>query len=189
MFQVWLRGWGGVALIITLFLVFIGVMDKGIILFSYAYYLGVLMVQIDRLEKFVNNDRVLAVSFVAFLCLCGHWVFGTDSYIQDIYKVIISLFACITFLNVSQRMKLPYKVGKIIRYFGRCSLPIYLIHFYFSLSIGRNTMTFYQLPTSFSPFIAVILAGGAAVIICCVCCLIYNVVATNKILRVLFFGK
>lgn len=93
--------------LISLFVVYIGIMEVNLIMFSYAFYLGVILSKYNKIEQFCMTDGAYGLVATVFLVLSTHWVFG-GNFIDDIFKIIVSTTAFIFFLNLFTKLSINF---------------------------------------------------------------------------------
>lgn len=172
--------------LLTFAAVFIKIEGINLILFSYAFYLGVIISRYKSIEELCSNKFVNAIFICLFMILSTHWNFAGD-YIDDLYKIIVSTSAFIVLLNVFKRGQFNINVKKGLQQIGVNSLAIYIIHGHFcKLVISTcNIENLLGVPPVILFFIGLIIA----IPICYICIGIAKVIETNDIMAFLLLGK
>lgn len=172
-------------IILSLFLIYLNLMEINLIMFSFAFYLGVILSQYTIIEQFCLKTITYSVALVIFMILSTHWAFN-GNYIDDAFKFIISSAAFVSLLNFFTRIELPIFIKHTLQLFGKYSLAIYVIQFYLcrfssqQMGINENTI---------NPIILFIITTIIAIPICYICVAIAKMIETNKLLNFLMLGK
>lgn len=172
-------------IILSTLLIYIKVQDVNFLMFSYSFYLGVILSQYLSIEKICTNTVIYFIAATAFLVLATHWEFAGKN-IDDLYKVLISTSAFIFFLNLFKKINLSIKVKQHLQIFGKYSLSIYILQFY--LCKFSNLSSFAE-NYNVQPFILFIITTIIAIPICYICILIAKIIETNKISSYFMLGK
>lgn len=160
-------------------------MEINFIMFSYAFYVGVIISKYKRIEEICIGNVVYTISSLVFIMLSTHWNFNGDV-IDDIYKIIISTSAFIFFLNLFTKINLNNKVKDTLQLFGRYSLPIYVIQFYLCYIYQGNIAGYISNINYILCFIVLFILS---IPICYICVIIAKIIETNKFLNFIMLGK
>lgn len=172
-------------ILLSLLMVYFDLMEINLIMFSCAFYLGVILSLYNFIEKLFTKTIIYAITIVAFLILSTHWTYN-GNYIDDILKITISTTAFIVLLNLFTRIELPNRIKHSLQLFGKYSLAIYVIQFYLcrfsskQIEINENII---------NPIILFIITIIIAIPICYICVAIAKMIETNKLLNFLMLGK
>lgn len=171
--------------LISLFVVYIGIMEANLIMFSYAFYLGVILSKYNKIEQFCMTDEVYGLTATVFLVLSTHWVFG-GNFIDDIYKITVSTAAFIFFLNLFTKLNINSNAKQALQLFGRYSLAIYVIQFYLCGIYKGYTLIQIE---NINSIILFVITLAIAIPICYICVLIAKIIETNKLCNFFLLGK
>ncbi len=172
-------------IILSALLIYLKVQDINFLMFSYAFYLGVILSQYTILEKVCLNTITYSIVAIAFLVLATHWEFAGDN-IDDLYKILISTFAFLFFFNLLKKINLPINIKQLLQLFGKYSLAIYILQFYLCKFSTLNNFTD---NFNIQPFILFLITAIIAIPICYICVLIAKIIETNKICSFFMLGK
>lgn len=165
--------------------VYIKLEGINLIMFSYAFYLGVVISKYSNIEKLCSNDLWVAVIACVFMMLSTQWNFGGD-YMDDLYKVIISTCAFILCLNIFRKGQFNIRIKHALQALGINSLAIYIIQFYLChIDITNSIGNILKVPSIILFIIAIVLA----VPICYICIFISKIINANKLLSFFLLGK
>jgi len=151
----------------------------------YRYYLiGYLCRKYEKINSILFNNSITFA--IGFICYFLNW------YFFNLHNILLIFFGALGAIIVIQNLVQYYvqedsKLGLLLMNVGRCSLGIYVIH-YFLIP---------QLPTSFQNFLVVgnpfiwqfTFAILTAFPIIVVSCLIFKTISMNHWLNLMFFGK
>ena len=170
---------------LSLFAIYIQFMGVYLVLYSIAFYIGVILSKYILVEKLCTKTITYTIAIVAFMILSTHWTFN-GNYIDNILKITISTAAFIVLLNLFTRIELPNRIKHSLQLFGKYSLGIYVIQFYLckfsSQQIEINEM-------NINPIILFIITTIIAIPICYICVAIAKMIETNKLLNFIMLGK
>lgn len=152
-------------------------------LFSFSFYVGVFIAKYEGIEKLVLSRIIFLLSTVAFLIFLCHWQTAGTS-IDDLLKVIISVTAFISIMNVCRRVRWNDMVNKQLMLFGRESLVIYVVHFHLIL-LKIDSLKSFNL-NSFLLFVGLLVL---AIFIAYLCIGFARLIQLSPLLELMLFGK
>lgn len=171
---------------ISLLIVFIGIMEINFIMFSFAFYVGVIISKYKKIEEICLGNVIYTISTVVFIVLSTHWNF-MGNVIDDIYKIIISTSAFIFFLNLFTKINLKNKAKEILLLFGRYSLSIYVIQFYLCNIYNGDNIGYYI--SNINYILCFIIVCMLSIPLCYICVITAKIIETNKFLSFIMLGK
>lgn len=172
-------------ILLSFLIVYFNLMEINLIMFSCAFYLGVILSRYNFIEKLFTKTIIYAITIIAFMILSTHWTYN-GNYIDDILKITISTAAFIALLNLFTRIDLPNRIKHSLQLFGRYSLAIYVIQFYLC-KLSSQQIEIYE--TTINPIILFIITTIIAIPICYICVAIAKIIETNKLLNFIMLGK
>lgn len=171
--------------LLTLTSVYVKLEGTNLIMFSYAFYLGVMISKYSSIEGLCSKDFLCAITACIFMLLSTQWDIK-GNYIDDIYKLIISTSAFIICLNIFKKGRFNKRTKNALQTFGINSLAIYIIQFYLChIDITKNVCNLLKIPSIILFIISIVLA----IFICYKCIFIAKIIATNKYMSFLLLGK
>lgn len=99
-------------------------------LWSIFFYTGVMTARYHKLDSLVRNNTVYCVASILFVVMSGHWHWGGDS-VDDLIKCCMGVCMFVVTYNFFLENKLYQKIDEALIKFGRNSLIIYVIQFFF----------------------------------------------------------
>lgn len=155
-----------------------------VILYSIPFYIGVMIARYKKIEKIASNNYIIALSFLFFCILVGHWDMWSDSYIDDIIKNIIDPCAFIVILNTCKLLEIN-RLSAIICQWGRCSMEIYVAHWAMLELISGYRINMDSLNQIWLLCLSILMALP----IVYACMLLGKVSETAHVLRLVLYGK
>lgn len=155
-----------------------------VLLFNLFFYFGYFSFKFNFIQKYINKEFIFSICIIIFSLLVVHWSYDSNM-IDKLLKIIISITAFIILHNICNRIKWNTFISNALSMWGRYSLAIYLIHFYFvpilkepiNLSFNMNSLLFgfmvflYSLPIIY------------------ICIFIAKIIETSLITNFIIFGK
>lgn len=163
-----------------------GKIFSSLLLYTLFFYMAVFVSKYLFLEKGMKNNWIFAFSVLAFFILCGHWGMNDGLMIDDLLKIIISVFSFIVFFNIVIKLKWNSFISKQVILLGRYSLAIYIMQFYFTtFMIKRDVLVFDNL----NYWLILLICFIVSIIICYISIGIAKIIELNYILNFLLLGK
>ena len=157
---------------------------SSLLLYTAFFYAGMFIAKYNRIEQLTMHQYTFAGSVILLLIWVGHW--NLEGVVIDkIYKCIISPMAYITILNICRRISWNPKVSDQFVLFGKYSLVIYIVHFYFVTFMNYEPV----IDMDLNPFILMILSVVVSVMIAYLCIGFAKLMECSHILNFLMFGK
>lgn len=142
----------------------------------------------DYMQKHNWVVSLAIILYVAAFYLSSYVLTGrVSNYINAYIAAPAAILVCCQVANV-----LKDRHGRIfdaVRYCGRHSLAIYLIHMYFMVYCTAFATYMNTVPNSFSLFLQVVFGLPCAIPICAICLGIEYILSKSKWLNLICFGK
>lgn len=159
---------------------------------SYPYLVMGYYYTITNGKDFISKHRwvviLSAILYIGAFCLSSYVLSGrVASYVNAYIAAPTAILICSQVANL-----LKDKSGRFftaLRYCGKHSLAIYLIHLYFIVHCTAIMVYIYSVPTSFSILLQVVYGFVGAIPIVAICLAIEYVLAQSKVLNLICFGK
>ncbi len=152
-------------------------------LFAFSFFTGVMVSRHKMIENLMLSRWVFLLFLVSFLVFACHWKAGGD-YGDDIYKVIISVSAFISVMNIFRKIKWNAIFSQQLMLIGRESLVIYVVHFHL-VFLGLGNLS----KLTLNPLLLFFILTIVAVPIAYFCIGFSKIVRLSPVLSFLLFGK
>jgi peptidoglycan/LPS O-acetylase OafA/YrhL len=114
--------------------------------YLYMFYLGLMIPKFQKLFSLIPNGLALCISPLALIALLGYR-YLTNEYSGGVVESIISFFIIGLAAYGNKVSILNFLDGKVLKFFGKISYSLYLIHFSVLYVLGRLMFqNFPQLP-------------------------------------------
>ena len=127
--------------IITTIIVILKVEGANLFMYTYSFYLGVLITLLPKVDEWCMKDVPYTICFVIFMVLVTHWPFDNRDSMDDVIKIIVSTCSFVLLLGLSRKLNVYPVVNKEIQRFGRNSLIIYILQFHL-VTFHSNILAF-----------------------------------------------
>ena len=171
-------------ILITIFIIYIGLSEVNIIMYSYSFYLGVIISKYKIVEKLCLSSICYFVATCIFMITSTKWNFN-GNITDDVIKIITSTFAFIFFLNLFIKIRIYESIQNILILYGKYSLAIYMIQFYLCSFTNVDIITNGYV----NPIVLFIICLLLSIPISYISIIIAKILETNKISRFLMLGK
>lgn len=155
-----------------------------VLLFNLFFYFGYFSFKLTLIQKYITKEWVLSLSIFVFSLLVVHWSYESTM-IDKLLKIIISITAFIVLYNICKRIKWNPFISNLLSMWGRYSLAIYLIHFYFVPFLKEQSNI--QFNINNLVFGVIVLCYSIPIIYICI--FIAKIIETSSITNFIIFGK
>lgn len=168
---------------VILLIVYCGIEEKNLIMFSFFFTGGAVISLFPSIEKLCLSDIVCFLAYLCFVILATHWKFD-GGLLDDFYKIIISISCFVLLFNFCRKFIMFGILSKMLQLFGRESLSIYVIQFYLCKFSNIKIQGI-----DINPLILFLVTFVVAIGICFICSYVSLALKKNRYLGLLLFGK
>lgn len=134
-------------------------------------------------QSVLFNKNVQILSFIAYILMFT--IFNDYQKLDFISQFSIAITASVAIIGITKKFQMTGIIKNALCNFGKNSLEIYLIHYYF-VWVFRGFRLSVDNIHAIPLYIAVL---GVAIFICCLCCLVASVLKKVPYLSFMLFGN
>ncbi len=153
-------------------------------LYSLFFFTGMLVSKHNFFSILILNQVVFFISFILFLLTVGHYNYFDFGIKNKFIKIIISVSSIIFIYNISRLYIENSVLQRRLKYYGKHSLAIYVIHFSM-WTILANEAIFSKLSNLYTIIVIVVMS----VVVIESCILIKKIISFSPYLNLILFGE
>lgn len=174
--------------VISAAIVALKVEGANLFMYSYTFYLGVMLSLFPRADEWCMKDLPYSTFFLVFMVLVTHWSFDNRVMADDVIKVGVSTSAFVLLLGLSRKLNVNPMVNNEIQRFGRNSMIIYILQFHL-VKLHTGFLAFVNEGGGWNQYIFLLACVLASVPICYLCIFFAKCIGTSRLLSLLLLGK